>query len=153
MVSTAFETREQPETLILELVRMGEVGVVSTPPAQTSPHRFSTSLSFVEHEHEQQEDETDVTLGPPLRSPRVLSQQSSLPTPQTANTRSSYMTTGTDASRMSGLSDFPAPPTQIAPFTNVPSQNLAVPRLMRELSHDTFGRQADDDFSIVGQAL
>ena len=130
---------------------MGEVGVVSTPAAVTSPHRFSTELSFVEQE---QDEPQDLTFGPHLRPPRVISQQSSVPTPVTANTRSSYMTTGTDASRMSGLSDFPAPPTQTVPFTNPPSNNtLTVPRLLREISLDTFGRQADDEYSVVGQAL
>ena len=133
-----------------ELVRMGEVGAVATPPIMTSPRRISTELSLVEDE--QLHDDT-ATMGPSLRPPRVASQQSQLQSPLTANTRSSYMTTGTDASRMSGLSDFPAPPSQIAPFLHPPTNTLAVPRLIREVSHDTFGRQADDEYSVVGQAL
>lgn len=73
------------------------------------------------------------------------------------NTRSSYGTSGTDTSRMSGLSDFPAPPALLLSAAHIPfnSHNHRDfgqrPRLEREPSLATFGRP-EDDYNI-GQAL
>ncbi len=137
--------------LSAELVRMGEVGAALTPPAISNPQRFSTQLSLVGH-GEPAERPTSNELAPP---PRIQSQQSALLTPLTPNTRSSYMTSNTDLSRMSGLSDFPAPPSHalaIPSSTSIANKNLSVPPpLTREFSQDTFGRQTDDEH--IGEAL
>jgi hypothetical protein len=109
---------------------------VSTPPAVSSMHRNSflgtvfvhdnnanaTTLAHAnenwnqnpnenqnQHKQEQQRRPRPRHEGvesPESRSARILS---GLQPPSTDATRSSYMTTST-ASRMSGLSDFPAPP-------------------------------------------
>ncbi|KAF7799650.1 hypothetical protein EIP86_010890 [Pleurotus ostreatoroseus] len=134
-----------------EVVRMGEVEAVSTPPIISSPQRYSTQLSLVGH-GESVGRPISSEFGPP---PRITSQQSNLLTPLTPNTRSSYMTSNTDTSRMSGLSDFPAPPsnTLIIPSSSlIANINLTVPpSLLREPSQDTFGRHTDDEH--VGEAL
>lgn len=134
---------------LLELVRMGEVEAVSTPPIVSSPHRASTQLSVYDDDPAEYRSFSG-NLGPP----RVVSQHSTLLTPRSPNTRSSYMTTNTDTSRMSGLSDFPAPPSQVIPIATSSGNTLNVPpRLVREISYGTFGRQTDDEYSIVGEAL
>ena len=126
---------------------MGSIGPLSRPPVLNSPRHFSTELSLVGHGEPPEEP-----TGEYLEARGGASQHSTLLTPISPNARSSYMTSNTDGSRMSGLSDFPAPP-QAIPLANSQS-NLAVPpRLTRELSHDTFGRQPDDDYSNVGEAL
>ncbi|TFK46459.1 hypothetical protein OE88DRAFT_891537 [Heliocybe sulcata] len=91
---------------------------------------------------------------------RVVS-QSSLAIPNSTVTRSSYMTSTTSTSRMSGLSDFPSPPALQAtpghmsiihsyfndtpqqqeedPFTAAASGHLR-PQPLRQASNTTFGR-------------
>ncbi|CAL1698942.1 unnamed protein product [Somion occarium] len=142
--------------------RFGEVGAVSTPPAVPNPHRFSTRLSLIVDD-----EEHDRHLGSDLASARIPSSQFNLSplTPDAA--RSSYMTSDT-GSRMSGLSDFPAPPTltshmsigtpymphqEDTTLTSIgESQNTTrPPPLLREESNDTFGiRLRRDNF---GEAL
>lgn len=138
--------------IFVEHFRLGEVEAVSTPRILTTPARFSAQLSLVGHDSS--EDNTlrvDVTEGyrPSNRTNRL-----SPLSPHTPNTRSSYRTSGTDMSRMSGLSDFPVPPT-LLPISSrlqyVHNQDSDRPRLERESSYATFGR-ADDDYSI-GQAI
>ena len=83
---------------------------------------------------------------------------STLLTPLSPNARSSYMTSNTDTSRMSGLSDFPTPPSLFPPADMSTTSLAAVPpRLAREYSTGTFGQHdsdgADGANSTIGQAL
>jgi serine/arginine repetitive matrix protein 2 len=77
---------------------------VTTPPATDSDRRLSEHLSLVDEEiaGPPEEDANDVRV-------RVKSEASLLP-PSAGLTRSSYMTSSTNGSRMSNLSDFPTPP-------------------------------------------
>lgn len=94
--------------------------------------------------------------------PRSPSDDAMLLSPLTPHTRSSYRTSGTDISRMSGLSDFPTPPTLLLPSaaytrhnnnnnTSTDHLEFVRPRLEREPSMATFGR-SEDEYTI-GQAL
>lgn len=90
------------------MFRVGVVESVSTPPAETAARRRSyTGFLSEEPEHfhfrPQQQD-----LAPP--SSTSDKHHSTLLSPATDMTRSSYMTTSTSGSRMSNLSDFPVPP-------------------------------------------
>lgn len=148
--------------LALANFRIGEVGVVSTPPVESATQRFSTRLSVVADDENQRNSN--------VLSARVMSFQSGLSplTPDAA--RSSYMTSDT-GSRMSGLSDFPAPPTltshmSIGPFVSRNEDNTLTtlddshhtttstlpPPLLREPSHDTFGIRLQDRDNL-GEAL
>lgn len=88
--------------------------------------------------------------------PRMVSStRSTLLSPLSPNTRSSYMTSNTDTSRMSGLSDFPAPPA-LVPSAAVSATTLHAPslRLERAPSLSTFGRQdSASDYGTIGEAL
>lgn len=142
-------------------LRIGEIEAVTTPPPILNPQRQSTQL-FIDYGR-------NSSLPIPsneLTVPRVVSQGSLLPTPITPDAaRSSYMTSGTDTSRMSGLSDFPSPPAHVPPLPQLSSEHIPLPprpnesqfhldvqrpRISREDSHDTFG--ARSEYS-VGQAL
>ncbi|PPQ70614.1 hypothetical protein CVT24_000687 [Panaeolus cyanescens] len=82
--------------------RVGIIGSVSTPPpVSPAQHRlsFNAEMHDIQHAHRD-------FVSPATRA-RILS---NLTAPFTEATRSSYMTTST-MSRMSGLSDFPIPPT------------------------------------------
>lgn len=113
-----------------EYLRVGEVEASSTPPVVTSPHRASTRLSLVDDENSGVSNLRPPTQDEDNLSPlRVPSQYSSLPSRYSSfsaplslpdGTRMSYMTTDTDPSRMSGLSDFPVPPTNINHTPSVP---------------------------------
>jgi serine/arginine repetitive matrix protein 2 len=86
-----------------EIARVGLVEPILTPPATTNDRRLSGHLSLVD-------EDVDADEGVATARLRVKS-GTSLQTPSAAGqTRSSYMTTSTSASRMSGLSDFPIPP-------------------------------------------
>jgi len=116
------------------MFRVGIVESVSTPPAVSSMHRTSflgtvfahdnnTNVPIPAHANEspsqnpnQNLNEQDQERRPRPRHEEVVSPEShaariisGLHPASTEATRSSYMTTST-ASRMSGLSDFPAPP-------------------------------------------
>lgn len=87
-------------------LRFGAVQAVSTPPAVLYDHRALGHLSLTV-------DKIDMPDHPPQNavSERITSHASLSPavaSPDVA--RSSYMTSTTDGSRMSGLSDFPEPP-------------------------------------------
>ncbi|KIP07213.1 hypothetical protein PHLGIDRAFT_127761 [Phlebiopsis gigantea 11061_1 CR5-6] len=136
-------------------LRVGSIEAVSTPPIINTPHRFSTEPSLVGHGAPDEDRRNSEYLE--HLEPRVISERSTLLTPVSPNARSSYMTSNTDTSRMSGLSDFPVPPnllpsTDVAVSTNI-LQTLP-PRLVREPSHSTFGRQdSASDFGTIGEAL
>ncbi|KAH9924070.1 uncharacterized protein B0H18DRAFT_1095185 [Fomitopsis serialis] len=133
-------------------MRVGSIEALSTPAALSSPQRSSTMLSF-------ERSSQNVAV------PRIDSTYSSLGAPVSDAARSSYMTSGTGMSRMSGLSDFPVPPTDVTPeqlsvlnsyFDDSQSSQqfngfLSPPRpggLVREPSTNTFGGQNE-----IGQAL
>jgi hypothetical protein len=65
---------------------------------------------------------TASSIPPPSRSSRGSFLPAGLPSATTEVTRSSYLTDGTGASRISGLSDFPVPPSQ----TLVPSDRVEI---------------------------
>ncbi|KAH9930813.1 hypothetical protein B0H21DRAFT_104970 [Amylocystis lapponica] len=135
-----------------ETLRVGSIAAVSTPPPFATEQRFSSRLSFIGY-----------ARGGRPRSqsyPRIVSQNSSLGAPLSSDAlRSSFATGDTGTSRMSGLSDFPVPPTDITPaHTSVLNtyfddssrvQLRPAPTLSREPSSGTFGRRRDND---VGEA-
>ncbi|KAJ6598870.1 hypothetical protein DFH09DRAFT_1070759 [Mycena vulgaris] len=84
-----------------ESFRVGNVELVSTPPATTSNYRssYTGQMAFAEDQHAPKD------IMPISRAVSSLQPHSADPT------RSSYMTEST-VSRMSNLSDFPAPPPQ-----------------------------------------
>lgn len=137
--------------LFTESLRVGTVEVASTPPILTSPDRYSTELSFIEHaahDYLSVERRDSDLLGP-----GSISARSTLLSPGSGNARSSYMTSNTDTSRMSGLSDFPVPPN-IMPSVSSTSLHAQPPRLVREPSLSTFGRQdSASDYGTIGEAL
>ncbi|RDB26946.1 hypothetical protein Hypma_005028 [Hypsizygus marmoreus] len=96
----------EPDEDETELFRVGLVESVSTPPAVSSVHRtsFTGQLSFAQETHLRRRRESDTSPRSP--QPRI---NSGLQPPSADPTRSSFTTTST-ASRISGLSDFPAPP-------------------------------------------
>ncbi|KAG5644199.1 hypothetical protein DXG03_008862 [Asterophora parasitica] len=90
------------------LFRVGIVESALTPPIVENDNRlsFTGQLSFPEAQRPARPEDPEVsTIISP--QPRI----NSLQLPSANPTRSSYMTTNSSASRMSGLSDFPAPPT------------------------------------------
>ncbi|KAF5378779.1 hypothetical protein D9615_006932 [Tricholomella constricta] len=95
----------EPDEDETELFRVGVVESVSTPPPVANDHRssFMGQLSYTNTQHHRTEEQDILARSP---QPRI---KSGLQPPLADPTRSSYMTTST-ASRMSGLSDFPAPP-------------------------------------------
>lgn len=97
---------------------MGSITAVTTPSPMRSPHRASTSgipQHFTYSNHVTNLFPAHITLFDEDEHERVTSLSSSLSPIGTHLTRSSYMTTGTDTSRMSGLSDFPVPPADLTP--------------------------------------
>lgn len=74
-------------------------------------------------------------MSPRRRSSRSSLLQAGLPSATTEVTRSSYLTDGTGASRISGLSEFPAPPSQ----TVVPSDRV---ELLKSYFDDGSGSDA-----------
>lgn len=103
---------------------MGTVEAVSTPAATAPTHR----LSFIGDVHRGCSQESLQSAGaddeghpllPPLLTASPLHQGSrtsllpaAIHSATTEVTRTSYQTDGTGTSRISGLSDFPTPPTQ-----------------------------------------
>lgn len=102
--------------LATEAFRMGVVESASTPPATSSDHRrsYTGQMAFVSggEQFVEQDDDQTVTL----RRNGIVSSSNTLPLPSADPTRSSYLTSSS-FSRMSTLSDFPAPPprTDITP--------------------------------------
>ena len=91
------------------MYRLGEVSTLATPnPIQDGlENRFSTHGSYFDHE-EQRNDDLD---GQQQSTSAHHSLQPPLSAAVTDNTRSSYVTSLSSASRISQLSDFPVPPT------------------------------------------
>ncbi|CCM02129.1 uncharacterized protein FIBRA_04206 [Fibroporia radiculosa] len=151
-----------------ETLRVGIVEALATPPPLSSPHRASSRLSLIHFSHT--DGDGSMRLSADQLDARTNSQYSSLGALTSDVARSSYMTAGTTGtSHMSGLSDFPAPPTEVTPEhmsvldSYFDDNSLAQPHgrslnasfgtrpagvLIRESSRGTFGRQDD-----VGQAL
>ena len=101
---------------------MGMVEAVSTPAATVSTHRLSF-MGDVHRGYSREslqsggaDDEEHPRFPPLLTASPLHGSRTSLPaaihSATTEVTRSSYQTDGTGTSRISGLSDFPAPPTQ-----------------------------------------
>lgn len=143
------------------LLRLGTIAALSTPPASESPQRFSRHLSLIG------EEEHNAHAIDDLHSQRHISQYSSLVPPLSSDlARSSFITDGTNnTSRMSGLSDFPVPPSDFmtpghASIINSyfseasdyhpqnPLEAPVRPTLVREPSRGTFGKHQD-----VGEAF
>ena len=139
--------------LVIEPFRVGVVESLATPHATTSPRRSSGHVSLVDEELPQTTEEPDTHL-------RIKSQHSLQPPTSAEATRSSYMTTSTNGSRMSGLSDFPVPPADIAAhmrmldtYMESGSRELASggspePPVSRRM---TFG--GDEDIEDIAKAL
>lgn len=123
------------------------------PSVIASPKRFSSHLDVVEHRRSGNSKDDEM---PPSRA---ISQGSSQLNPHSASVaRSSFMTVDTNISRMSGLSDFPAPPLVTPAHMDViqsyfeggpalsggrPHPSGSAPHLVHESSHGTFGRGGD----------
>jgi hypothetical protein len=87
-------------------IRMGFVDSVLAPPIITSTqHQRTSPYTFPEDANE------DPDAGHLVSLSTNLSPHLSLPHSVSDGTRASFMTSGTDASRISNLSDFPAPPS------------------------------------------
>jgi serine/arginine repetitive matrix protein 2 len=97
-----FWKTDSNQDVTLDLVRVGLVGAANTPATVEADHRASGHISLI--------DEDTRRRGDPLSQLRALSHSSSLQPWSADFTRSSYMTSDTGASRISGLSDFPDPP-------------------------------------------
>ncbi|KAI8974784.1 hypothetical protein BD414DRAFT_423838 [Trametes punicea] len=135
-----------------EYLRIGEIEAISTPPVSATPKRFSTHLSTFSY------PEGDLSPLGEANSHRIVSQQSSLGVPLSSDAaRSSFMT---NTSGMSGLSDFPAPPSHDASHLSIlnayygerardylDQSDPSRPGLVRETSHATIGSQQ------MGEAL
>lgn len=94
-------------------LRFGAIAAVTTPPA-VFDDRTHTPLVADQVVHPSPVKHTITDTAPQSDDPhRVTSQMSLLPPSVTGDaTRASYMTSTTEESRMSGLSDFPVPPIQ-----------------------------------------
>jgi hypothetical protein len=89
------------------MYRVGHAEVASTPPAVSNDRRLP------DHPSPSNEPIREVQENAEIDSHQIrIKSQTSLHPPSAGLTRSSYMTTSTAGSRMSGLSDFPAPPGQ-----------------------------------------
>jgi len=146
-------------------LRLGQVEVVTTPPPVRSVHRLSSSghVTLVDAPDGSEIVKSSTNLG--LRQTSTLS---------TGVTRSSCMTNDTNTSRISGLSDFPRPPSNAVPVhdsiiasyfdstvqqqeeaedaSTVDSPLVPIPQSMewRESLRATFGGEVDTD---VARAL
>lgn len=91
------------------MYRLGEVPFLSTPnpTADGVEHRFSTHLSYIGHDERRDDYDVDREQSQSARQ----SIRPPLSAAITDNTRSSYLTSVSSNSRISQLSDFPAPPT------------------------------------------
>ncbi|KAI0737435.1 hypothetical protein C8Q80DRAFT_1276439 [Daedaleopsis nitida] len=160
MIPEDMESSRAPSMLEMplddELYNLGVGEVVRTPSASSEPKRFSTHLTQMLYA------DTDGELSPlsPEDERRRITSQSSLGVPLSSAdaARSSFMT---NTSRMSRLSDFPAPPSMVtgshwsilnAYYSDmreypVEEGELVRPGLVREASQATFGRQQ------MGEAL
>lgn len=99
-------------------VRFGAVGALATPPAVVHDHRASGHFSLIADEAEtHQEAQIEDRNAEPLKdeSQHIISSNRLSP-PSADPISSSYTTTTTEGSRMSGLSDFPAPPDFPSPL-------------------------------------
>jgi serine/arginine repetitive matrix protein 2 len=87
-------------------LRLRAVEAVTTPPAIVHDHRDLRPVSLIA-------DKVDPSEASNIEEEyqRVTSRGSLAPPITSDPTRSSYMTSTTDGSRMSGLSDFPEPPS------------------------------------------
>ena len=92
---------------------MGAVEAVVTPAAVEADPRASGHLSVIEEDTQRQSEEH--TAIDPEAQRRIQSGSSGLQPSSADWARVSYMTSGTDGSRISGLSDFPAPPVAVTP--------------------------------------
>lgn len=148
-----------------QLLRMGTVEAITTPSATVPPtyrlsftgdvhgglSQESLSISRSQSQSQLQVDATThndssasllepppplpTGMAPRRRSSRSSLLQAGLPSATTEVTRSSYLTDGTGASRISGLSEFPAPPSQ----TVVPSDRV---ELLKSYFDDGSGSDA-----------
>lgn len=96
-------------------VRFGAVGALATPPAVVHDHRASGHFSLVADEAETYEEARAEGGSTSTRGPQCLMPSIRLSPPSMDHVRSSYMTSTTEGSRMSGLSDFPSPPDSSSP--------------------------------------
>ncbi|KAL0580529.1 hypothetical protein V5O48_001516 [Marasmius crinis-equi] len=96
----------------LKVYRLGHVETNSTPIAEASDPRLSFVGQMSYAHGDMDEDEQDDVLGSsPGFARHPATAHSSLQPPSADPTRSSYMTSNSESSRMS-VSDFPAPPPQ-----------------------------------------
>ncbi|KII87908.1 hypothetical protein PLICRDRAFT_176665 [Plicaturopsis crispa FD-325 SS-3] len=93
-------------------LRMGSIEAVTTPPTTAGDHRISSHLTYLEdrlaqsgHPHDRGSADQ-----PAESSTRILSTDSLQPPHSFDLARFSYVTSNTDTSRISNLSDFPVPP-------------------------------------------
>ncbi|EIN08251.1 hypothetical protein PUNSTDRAFT_134643 [Punctularia strigosozonata HHB-11173 SS5] len=92
-------------------LRFGIVEAVSTPPAVTGSRPMSGHLSLVQDDVVPEEQQAEDAVSPTSQART----HSSLMPQSSTFTRSSYLTTTSDGSRISALSDFPSPPTDVTP--------------------------------------
>ncbi|EGO04021.1 hypothetical protein SERLA73DRAFT_175753 [Serpula lacrymans var. lacrymans S7.3] len=95
-------------------IRVGQIAAMATSPVSFSPHRVSSQLSIIGGEA--------AHTGPTSQTFTPRSGRNSLHPHSAEPLRSSYATSTTDLSRMSGLSDFPVPPAQV----NLTSAHMSI---------------------------
>ena len=121
----------------------------------TIPGPLSGHVSLIDEDEGASEDaDTTVRLRSPWPQPherQPLTASLLLP-PSAEATRSSYMTTSTNGSRMSGLSDFPAPPGDVAAHMRLIETYLGDgPPARSGHRRMTFG--VDEDVEDIARAL
>jgi hypothetical protein len=148
----------------VDILRLGTVEQLLTPAATDQDQRFSRHLSFgassLVAEIGDADADMDFGVSPVVtessqptstssRAMRAFSSSSLIPprSAHTDHTRSSFLTSGSGTSRMSGLSDFPIPPDHLGeprmPQPQSPTRSRA---RTRQLSPE---RAEDDDLADV----
>lgn len=115
-------------------VRFGAVGALATPPAIIHDCRASGHFSLVADEAETHEEPQPEgrNMSSSKDEPQYLMSPTRLSPPSADYVRSSYTTSTTEDSRISGLSDFPSPPE----FSSSPAlQSLTPAHTAAEHSH------------------
>jgi serine/arginine repetitive matrix protein 2 len=167
---------------VVDDLRLGQVEVVTTPPPVRSVHRLSSSgvhFHSVPTARNSSPSTGHVTLVDAPDGSEIVKSSTNLGLRQTSTlstgvTRSSCMTNDTNTSRISGLSDFPRPPSNAVPVhdsiiasyfdstvqqqeeaedaSTVDSPLVPIPQSMewRESLRATFGGEVDTD---VARAL
>lgn len=138
------------------MLRVGVVESILTPETVSPQHRPNsyageTSGSTAANNESHQQEDRPSSSSHATAEAREARARTGLNLPVSEITRSSYMTTSTTASRMSGLSDFPVPPKDhrmsLSAYFNEP---LPPPFTEQQQQHLSSLGSDDDDRDDVG---